>query len=285
LSLWGSLEVFWWYSFARASVLGTALAATAAMKQLTCLLAISLVVAACSSSEDDGPQTAADFCSSWAEAACSDEVLSVCQAAGVDDCRRTQTASCMAQLPPGEYSGQRAEQCLDAVEAAFEDADITADEVGAVFQLRAPCDQLVRGFAGEGQECTSREDCDAPAGYDCVFKGDQQLTGTCRLPVSVGAGQDCSAPEAACGAGFYCDGENCIAGESAGEACSSHRQCSSTTFCSLTSVCEARLPLNQACGFDEQCASGLCYEFSPTRRVCTDRVRLSPSEPICDDLR
>lgn len=255
------------------------------MKQLTCLLALSLAVAACSSSEDDEPRTTADFCARWAEAACSDEVLSVCQAAGAEDCRRAQTAACAAQLPSGEFSGESADQCLEAVEAAFEDADITADEVGAVFRLQAPCDQLVRGFAAEGQDCTSREDCDAPAGYDCVFKGEQQLTGVCRLPVTVGAGQDCSAPDAVCGAGFYCDGENCIAGEAAGDPCTSHRQCASTAFCNQAGVCEARKPLNDACGFDEQCGSGLCYAFSATRQVCTDRVRLSPSEPICEDLR
>ena len=252
------------------------------MKQLTCLLALSLVLA-CSSSDDDEPITAASFCSSWGEAACSDEVISACQAAGVEECQASQAAACMAQLPVGEFSGDRADQCLDAVQAAFEDADITSDEVGAVFRLLAPCDQLVRGTAAEGESCTSREDCDAPGGYDCVFKGDQ-LTGVCQVPVSVGAGQDCSAAGAVCGAGFYCDGENCIAGENVGDACARHRKCSSASVCRLTSVCEARLPIDAPCGFDEQCASGFCYAFSGAQ-LCTDRVRLSRNEPLCEDLR
>jgi hypothetical protein len=109
--------------------------------------------------------------------------------------------------------------------------------------------------------------------------------GTCQLPQRVGAGEDCSADNAVCGLGFYCNGDNCIAGERAGDPCISHEQCGTTGFCGLTSVCEARLGINSPCGFDQQCDSGLCYAFSATEQVCADRVRLSRSEPLCAALR
>jgi hypothetical protein len=257
------------------------------MSKLTALLILSSISAsfgACASSDDETPDTPSSFCERWAVAACSDDVVSACQAADDRDCQASQRRFCLDQLPAGEFSGARSAQCIDAVEAAYADADISVDEIFTVLRLAAPCDRLVGGLRREGETCADRLDCDSPEGFDCVFK-DGQNTGTCQLPQSVGAGQDCSAANAVCGPGFYCNGDNCIAGERPGEACTSHEQCGSTGFCGLTSVCEPRLTVNSPCGFDEQCATGLCYSFSPTMQVCTDRIRLSRSEPMCADLR
>jgi len=241
-------------------------------------------LAACSSSDDDEPETLGDFCVRWARAACSEEVVSVCQAADDDACRASQVAFCLDALPEAGFSGAKADQCIDAVEAAYDDADISAVESQTVLRFGAPCDQLVRGPSAEGEECQERSDCDAPSGFDCVFKGDN-ARGSCQLPETIGAGRDCSAANAVCEAGFYCNGENCIAGEAVGDPCTSNAQCGPDGYCGLTSVCAARAAVGQPCGFDEQCASGLCYRFSATEQVCTDRLRLSRSEPICEDLR
>jgi hypothetical protein len=247
-------------------------------------LSISATFGACASS-DDSPDTPSSFCERWAAAACSDDAISACQAADAGDCQTSQNRFCREQLPEGEFSGARSAECIDAVEAAYADADITADELFTVLRFAAPCDRLVRGQRREGEACDARLDCDGPAGFDCVFKSGQN-TGTCQLPESVGPGQDCSAANAICGPGFYCNGDNCIAGEGPGEACTSHEQCGDTGFCGLESrICEPRLAINSTCELDEQCATGLCYTFSTTRRVCTDRIRLSPSEPMCADLR
>ena len=255
------------------------------MRTSPLLLALSVLLpfASCSSSEDE-PETPSSFCQRWAEAACSSEVVSACQAADADDCKDSQTAFCLARLPNGSFSGDRADECIDAVGGAYEDADVTADEIATVLRFAAPCDRLVRGPSGEGEACESRLDCDAPAGFDCVSKR-AASDGTCQLPVRVGPGEDCSADNAVCGSGFYCNGDNCIAGERVGDPCLSHEQCGTTGYCGLTSVCEARLGVNSPCGFDEQCTSGLCYAFSATEQVCADRVRLSRTEPLCADLR
>lgn len=247
-------------------------------------LSATLVFAACSSSDEEEPETLASFCSRWASAACSAEVVSACQAADENDCRDSQVAFCLEALPAAGFSGARADQCIDAIEAAYEDADVTSDEIFTVLRFAAPCDQLIRGQRSEGEECESRRDCDAPGGFDCVFKGDA-TAGSCQLPETVGAGRDCSAANAVCEPGFYCNGDNCIAGESVGDPCTSHAQCGTAGYCGLTSLCQTRTDVGSPCGFDEQCASGLCYQFSSTEQVCTDRLRLSRSEPICEDLR
>lgn len=249
------------------------------MKKLTfCGLAL---VMACSS-DDSPPQTASSFCEQWAEAACSGEVVSACQAAEASDCQASQIAFCLDLLPAEGFAGSQSGQCLDAVGSAYSDADLTADELETVLRLEAPCDRLVSGPGAQGASCTSRFDCDAPQGFDCVFKGDAS-TGSCQVPEEVGAGLDCSAANAVCAEGFYCDGDNCIGGQSPGEACTVNRECNDG-YCS-EGACVAALNVDVACTFDEQCASGLCYQFSATEQVCADRIRLSRTEPICEDLR
>lgn len=254
------------------------------MKSPLLFLASIFLLLACSSTDDDAAETAESFCARWATAACSEEVRSACQAASLEACRESQQGACLDRVPASGFSGLHADRCIDAVEAAFADADITSTEVATVLRLGAPCDQLVTGPSGEGEACTSRQDCAAPDGFDCVVKAGQS-SGTCQRPLAVGAGEDCADPGAVCPAGFYCNGANCIAGERPGDACTSHLQCGATGFCGASDVCEERRPVNEPCGFDEQCTSGFCYEFSATERVCTDRLRLSRNEPLCRELR
>jgi len=247
------------------------------------ILAASLVLVLGCSSEDSPTETPSSFCNKWAEAACSSETVSVCGAADVDQCRGSQIASCLDRVPTAGFSGSTAGACLEAVRSAYADADLTATELETVLRLGAPCDRLVAGPREEGELCSSRADCNAPDGFDCVFKGNEVM-GTCQVPRPVGAGLDCSDDNAVCGAGFYCNDQNCIGGQSAGMACVTDRQCSVDTYCDSSHLCVDRLAVNSPCTLDAECATGLCYQFG-TERVCTDRVRLSRTEPICDDLR
>jgi hypothetical protein len=253
------------------------------MRKIGPFFLLALTFASCSMEDDDGFSTPSSFCRSWASAACSNEVVSACQAAEAEDCRASQTSFCLDQLPETNFSGARADECIQAVKDAYSDADLTADELAVVLRFAAPCDRLVLGSSVEGEVCASSRDCDGP-GLDCVFKGGS-ASGTCQFGETVGAGQDCRAVNATCEEGFYCNGDNCIAGKRLGEACSSNAQCGSTGFCGLTSVCEARRAVSESCGFDDQCTSGLCYQISASDQVCADRVRLSLTEPLCADLR
>src|SRR5688572_29251410 len=135
-------------------------------------------------SEDEPAETREGFCNRWAQAACSDDVVSACQAADVDACRLSQEEFCLDLVPEDGFVDDRADACINAVRGAYSDADLTAAELETVLRLGAPCDSLVRGPRGVGESCTSRLDCDAPAGFDCVFKGSDD-TGTCQEPVVV----------------------------------------------------------------------------------------------------
>jgi len=254
------------------------------MRHMALFFCFAAATAASCSSEDGVPDTPDVFCERFAEAACNTEVVQACQAAAASACRSSQVAFCLAQLPAAGFSGETAESCLDAVESAYADANLDARELGTVVRFESPCDRLIRGSGGEGAPCSDNGDCDAPEGFECVSQAGQ-ATDTCQRPRVTGPGEDCSAVGSVCTEGFYCDGSNCIAGEPVGETCLTNEQCGVSGYCGLLSECEPRLPVRSPCGFDEQCTSGLCYRLSATEQVCTEQVRLSLSEPLCDDLR
>jgi hypothetical protein len=249
------------------------------------LIAISLftpfVPLACS--DEPAAETRDGFCDRWAEAACNNNVVSACQAASVDACRVSQERFCLGLVPASGFVDERADACIGAVGAAYADADLTVLELDTVLRLGPPCDQLVRGTRTEGASCTSRLDCDGPAGFDCVFKG-SQTSGTCQRPEVASPGTDCSDAAAICTEGFYCDGDNCIEGNDPGEACLRDAECADG-YCGPNDVCVAGLSVNTTCTDDAQCVSGFCYAYSASERVCTDRVRLSRTDPACEDLQ
>lgn len=236
-----------------------------------------------SCSEDDPPvETREGFCNRWAAAACSGDVVSACQAADADACRLAQEGFCLDLVPQNGFVDERANECIDAVGDAYADADLTAGELATVVRLGEPCDRLVRGPRGAGESCDANLDCDAPAGFECVFKG-SAATGTCQIPAVVDPGLDCSADNAVCTEGFFCNGDNCIGGGDVGEGCVRNDECAEG-YCD-DGTCVAGRAIDADCSSDEQCASGLCYEFSATERVCADRVRLARTDPLCEDLR
>jgi hypothetical protein len=190
---------------------------------------------------------------------------------------------CLDLVPSDGFVADKAGACIDAVRAAYSDADLTGEELDTVLRLAAPCDQLVRGPRRTGESCTSRLECDGADGYDCVFKAGE-ATGSCAQPIVVQPGRDCSAENAVCSEGFFCNGNNCIEGAASGEVCERNDQCASG-FCGPDHLCVAARAVNATCTVDEECSSGLCYSFSDTERVCTDRVRLSRTDPLCENAR
>lgn len=246
------------------------------------LIFILCIPFACSA-DSTKAETRESFCQRWGTAACNDDVVSVCQASNVDACRLSEERFCLGLVPEVGFVDTNADACIDAVKAAYADTNLDADELDTVLRLGPPCDQLVRGPRSASQSCMSRLDCDGPDGFDCVFKAGQS-TGTCQQPFLVQPGRSCSADGAICTAGFFCNGSNCIEGAAAGEACMRNDQCAEG-YCSPDNVCVAGLAINTDCTFDAECASGLCYKLSDTERVCTDRVRLSRTDPLCENAR
>jgi len=232
--------------------------------------------------EEPGPRTREQFCRDWASSACNEDVVSVCQAADAEACRQAQEDFCRS-IAPDTFAGDRSQACIDAVGAAYADHDLTATELLTVRLLGEPCDQLSRGPRDEGESCTDRDDCDSASGFACVKKSDQ-MNGTCELPESVEPGQDCEADQQVCTTGFFCNGENCIAARDPGDPCMHHEECGEEGFCDVDGTCAPRFDVGDPCDDDAQCNAGICYDFDG-ERVCTSRIVLSRSEPICADLR
>lgn len=248
------------------------------------LCTVLLLVAACLPKDTPKSRTRSEFCSDWAGAACSKETVSRCQAASTDDCIDAQEDFCK-KLVTDKFSDEHAQECINAVHEAYADGDLRDDELATVLSLGAPCDMLIAGPQDQGESCKANSDCDAPAGYVCVKKATSETgSGTCQKPVPVGAGRDCSAAQKTCSDGFYCDGEHCIEGKKDGDSCTIHEECSAESFCNDDGKCVERLKVGSKCTADEQCTAGVCYEFEG-EQVCTDRIVLSRTEPLCADLR
>jgi hypothetical protein len=242
-------------------------------------LSLSLMLA-CEGDKD--PRTREVFCRDWAAAACSEDTVSACQAASAEECRHSQEDFCRDLVPEKGFSDAYGDTCIDAVSAAYEDADLKGDELGTVLKLAQPCDKLNAGPKERGESCSMNSDCDAPAGYVCVMKSDQEK-GSCEIPEETGAGRDCSAAQKTCPSGFYCNGENCVEAKDVGEKCTIQAECGDTGYCDKDK-CAARATVGSACNADYECAAGICYEFEG-KKTCTDRIRLARAEPLCEDLR
>ncbi|HWA78225.1 MAG TPA: hypothetical protein VG937_38080 [Polyangiaceae bacterium] len=245
-------------------------------------LSLMILLAACSADEKDS-RTRESFCQEWASAACSSAVVSACQASSAEACRLTQQGFCLS-LVPSTFSDAAADDCLAAVGVAYADADLTGPELDTVLELGSPCNRIVEGAASAGETCTTDRDCKGSGGYECVIKGGR-TQGTCQIPEQVGAGLRCAAAQQVCMSGFYCDGANCIQAKSTGEACTNDEECGATGWCGADGSCAARLSVDAACTASNQCASDLCYTFSAGDQTCVDRLRLSRSEPVCENLR
>ncbi|HKP62248.1 MAG TPA: EB domain-containing protein [Polyangiales bacterium] len=250
------------------------------MKLKYLVLVSMLAVLACE--EDKEPRTHEQFCRDWAAAACTEETVSACQASSPEECRQSQEDFCRDLVPSKGFSDQFGDVCIDAVGAAYEDADLEDEEIATVLRLGEPCDKLIAGEKERGESCDSNTDCDAPAGYVCVMKSDK-ATGTCEIPQEVEAGRDCSAAQKTCPSGFFCNGDNCVESRDVGDACKIQEECGDTAYCDK-GKCAARVGVNGTCREDYECESGICYEYDG-KKSCTDRIRLARAEPICEDLR
>jgi len=208
--------------------------------------------------------------------------VSACQAEDAEACQKSQNAACLERVPKG-FSDAKGGACIDAVKAAYQDGDLRGDELAVVFNLTGPCASIIKGPGAVGDDCDSDRDCDAPEGLSCVKKG-SSVEGTCQKPIVVAAGRDCSGAAKICDQGFYCNAENCIESKPSGRDCLQQAECASDLFCNQEGKCQAGRKVSEKCESDVECQSGICLTDGE-QTVCTDRVVLARSEPICDTLR
>jgi hypothetical protein len=257
------------------------------------LLAFTLPVG-CKVEEDAPPDPLAKpegFCDAWADSACQPEVLKVCNTDPKEDCLKTQSGFCLGIIPDN-YSSEHASECLRAVKSAYEDGELTAEELGVVIKLAAPCDKLSKGTRTDGASCKKNEDCDTAGGFSCIAKLGA-TAGFCAKPEEVGAGEACDEPAQVCAAGYFCNGENCVVYKKTGGTCEGDYQCKPTDHCVIdettdpaTGTCELRAKASAACVEDDDCQSHYCVVASgKTEGLCASLIQLSISEPLCENLR
>jgi hypothetical protein len=281
------------------------------MKRILACLLLG-VLASCSAKKDAGPDPLASvqgFCHEWATRACNDTVWGNCSAASATKCIEAQQTFCETLVPDGKYSQLTAGACLDAVDAAYKDATLTADERDTVRLLGNECSKIVSGSVGAGGSCKDNGDCNRDVDLACVKKG---ATGTCAKAKEVGGGVDCSAAEAACASGFYCDEASlhCLEAGKAGIPCSAARPCGPDSKCvgaasgappaggkdgggdagakattGGSGVCQARQKAGGACKIDDDCTSRICAITGSDSGVCSAKIILSAAEPVCKTLQ
>jgi len=261
-------------------------------QQFSFILLCLLGAGGCSSTETavDPNATVSGFCGNWAKAACSSAVVLACSGAEkvdselTDACVMSQRVFCEELLPSRGYSSQKATQCLDAVQTAYKDARLTAEEIATVRHRGDPCNHLIKGAQGAGESCASDDDCDTLKNYLCVLKNGE---GTCQIPTLVENGDSCSAKGAACNPGYYCGvDEACVQSKLVGKKCAADFECATGLVCDPDSaVCTARVSPD-SCTKDEDCTTNVCdIPVNSSSGRCVSTITLSASSGICEDLR
>jgi len=258
------------------------------MDRKAILVGLFALILGCGEEEKEDPLTREGFCSAWGAAACSAETVDACQAASADACKATQRETCL-DLVSEDFVDNDAETCINGVQLAYLDADLTSSEIKLVQRLAGACNKILSGPGEEGDDCAQNSDCNRVQDLRCVIKGAATM-GTCQVPEVIEAGRECTDPEDVCEDGFFCsmdvqdDMANCLAQRDEDSPCASAEECDDDTFCNADGVCEARRGVDTACTANEQCQSDVCYEFADGP-VCIDGLRLSRSESICETLR
>jgi hypothetical protein len=261
-------------------------------------LSAALALAACSSDEegpkpDNALRTEQGFCQEWAKRACNSRVVSACSSTK-EGCLDRQSNYCEGLIPSG-YSSVNAEDCLEAVESAYANAQLSAEDIDVVVKLGGACSHLIKGPRSEDESCTDRYQCDTVHGFECVIKPGQE-SGTCVLPHVVAGGFECAAADTSCEVGFYCrviedDGENvsiCAGARDEGQSCSADEMCGDAAFCEKQSgetegVCTEKLADREECVRDEECLSGYCLLDLATPQ-CVSSITLTIQASACNDL-
>lgn len=231
--------------------------------------------------------TEASFCDALAEVQCNDAVVSACY--GSDQASLAEDAkSCLSAASRGEscnplgltYHPETAESCLLKQRDAYADAEISSSELKT---LTEACIAVFSGGGRNGAECTADTDCNTGAGQRCLVKKGEE--GKCFKPVVVSAGHKCTAEDALCEDGFFCDGSNCIAQPEVGEACEAGQPCVSGAYCAADK-CEAQVSNGHDCTSATECKGGFCLQDSDgTDGLCASTSKLQLNGANCNPFR
>jgi hypothetical protein len=237
-----------------------------------------VLVAGCGddSNNEDPLATASGFCDEWAQRACNKDVVNSCsQEPSKDACLESQSSFCRTKVKASKYNKAGARECLDAVEKAYADGQLTSDEFQIVRDLGIPCDQVI---GASGVFCKTVEDCDEPDAMVCQPREGSKM-GVCVID----GGFSCKETDLSCAQGFYCNGSLCAALSKS--ECASDEQCKPEYKCNIAEdaeigTCKLRLDVDEACTDNEECQTHVCWGGK-----CVKRIVIADVDKICEDLR
>jgi hypothetical protein len=281
------------------------------------LFGVFVVVASCGGDKDgptgrDDPLTTSQgICARWAAAACNDDVVRACNGSSglTAECVGDQQDFCLEQLTGDGFDRELAQDCIDAVEDAYSDGEITAEERLEVILLESgPCadtkasgDEAAGGAGGTGggsgpapkqagarcdpdvDVCVDTAYCD-PAVDVCVLKAAEGELCCVIDPRFLEPACESGSPEVPCTPGTFCSEGTCVSLGKTDDPCVTNEQCATNYFCGPDDTCLALGTDSDNCDPDApetQCASG--FFCSESFSECRDFIVVGTPE-LCNHL-
>jgi hypothetical protein len=250
------------------------------------LLTVSVVVAGAACTLNPGPKYpfVTSFCEARATAECSTAVILACALPSMSTCVSNREQICVASQPPNtDYDPDPAQGCVNAVMAAYADAEVTLAESQAI---DSACGPVFSGPGAQGAPCQVDTDCQSSGGLQCVL-APASAQGTCQVPMMVEGGGSCAQPNQQCVSGFHCGvTANCDIDRLAGEPCDPNDPCGVGLACAASGMCQSKSPDGTTCTSGDECLNGICNKgATATTGLCVSEITLSPTEPFCTDSR
>jgi hypothetical protein len=238
--------------------------------------------------------TVQDFCQGVAAVDCSGAAVSACYGANAQTID-ADTETCIGVRSRPElcnpsnlpYHAEFADGCVDAHAALYSSAQL---DPTLYQQMQQACLQVFNNGGTTGTHCTSDANCDVGDGFSCLVHGSASQ-GSCQIPVSTMAGEDCSSPAALCtdstgtAGAFYCEaapsGNHCIADPGMGQACGPSIPCAAGLRCG-GSVCGPQAADGKPCMVNSDCTGGFCVLTMGDSGVCAGEMTLAFASPTCN---
>jgi hypothetical protein len=226
------------------------------------------------------------FCQGYAQAQCSQVVMTACEVQDASTCATAAAQTCIADQPQGTtYVAANAPACIALVTSAYSSTTITKDQLAA---LASTCGtQMFSGPGTARATCQTDYDCSSLAGLSCVVPFGQ-TAGKCYVPTVAQPGGSCAQEFDVCTDGFYCDPmtQACTADAPVNASCGpGYNQCADGLTCSgggPFATCMAASPDGYPCGLDADCAGGMCDKAaSQAQGTCASQITLSPLDAAC----
>lgn len=249
------------------------------------------LLASCGSDQPEDPlKSAAGFCGEWGKNVCVDGIVKDCAVGSVEKCQVAQRDFCLDRVTEAQYTGRGAAECLAFLHDVYRDEALSREERDALVVLGEPCDLLLSGNGGAGDDCNQNKDCSTVDGLACVIPFGE-TRGQCHEPREVKGGGKCTNADSVCVDDNYCNGTNCVAMSAYDELCSAEIPCDDSTRCVIEDgadegLCFEKKDEGEECVSDDECQSALCDRNSDEETgICTEVLNLGTRVEMCESFR